>query len=101
SLSMYLKVHPSQGGRIVAVCDEDLIGPVLEGNGVLMVLDKYRSIYAGEHAGEKEGGGALGRFSSANIVGKESVGLALAMGLAGKGDVMYIKKIPYIQIYRI
>ncbi len=98
---MYLRVHQSSAGRIVAVCDDDLLGKVLEGKGVCMDLDQYRSFYAGDKAGETDVREALKAFSSANIVGKESVGVAVSMGLAGKDEVMYIKRTPYIQIYRL
>ncbi|MEW6723051.1 MAG: DUF424 family protein [Candidatus Micrarchaeota archaeon] len=98
---MYLKVHESEKGRIVAVCDEGLIGKVLEEGDKVMDLDKHRGFYVGESAVEKDVRKALSAFSSANIVGNESVAVALEMGLADKSDVMYIKKTPYIQIYRL
>ncbi|MFN7991103.1 MAG: DUF424 family protein [Candidatus Micrarchaeia archaeon] len=98
---MYLRIHESPKGRIVAVCDEDLIGKVLEGKDIVMDLDRYRSFYVGGKAGPGEVKDALGSFSSANIVGKESVATAIGIGLAGKNDVMYINKTPYIQIYRL
>src|SRR4030095_2520873 len=98
---MYLKIHQNQGTKIVAVCDEDLIGKVLESKDIRMDLDKYRSFYIGEKADAEAVKSALKSFSSANMVGKECVGIAVAIGLVGKDDVMYIKKTPYIQIYRL
>lgn len=98
---MFLKIHESGRGRIVAVCDEELIGKVLEGEGALMDLDRYRSFYVGDKADAGKVKEALGRFSSANAVGKEAVSVVLSMGLAGKDDVMYIKRIPYIQVYSL
>ena len=74
---------------------------MLEGNGACMDLDRYRGFYAGSKAGAKEVMEALEKFDSANIVGKEAVEVALSMGLASKDDVMYIKRTPYIQIYRL
>lgn len=98
---MYLKVHQSQKGAIVAACDEELIGKVLEDKDAYMDLGKHRGFYAGRVCGKEELKEALGNFISANLVGKGPVEAAIEMGLAGKGDVRYIKKIPYIQIYRI
>lgn len=85
----------------MAVCDEDLIGKVLEGNGAYMDLDRYRGFYKGECVGAPDVEKALSGFSSANMVGKESVSVAIAMGIAEKNNVMYIKKTPYIQIYKL
>jgi len=98
---MYLHIHRTPNGKIVALCDENMIGKVLEGNGIHMDLDKYRGFYIGERVTETEVRKALVDFASANIVGKESVAIALAMGVAEKSDVMYINKTPYIQIYKI
>ncbi len=95
---MYLKIHESKNGRIVAVCDEELIGKVLEDKDRVMDLDRYRGFYVGEKANEDQVVVALKKFSSLNIVGKKSVAAALRTVNA---DVMYIKKIPYIQMYKI
>ncbi len=98
---MFLKIHDSGNGRIVAVCDEGLIGKVLEDKQTRMDLDKYRGFYVGDKADSARVREALGKFSSANAVGKESVSVVLSMGLAGKDDVMYIKRTPYIQVYSL
>lgn len=98
---MYLKIHQSARGDVVAACDEELLGKVLEDKDAFMDLARYRGFYEGEKAGEDGLEKALGRFFSANLVGRGPVSVALRMGLAGKGDVRYIKKVPYIQIYRI
>jgi hypothetical protein len=98
---MYLKIHQTSNGSIIAVCDENLIGKVLKNKKVCMDLGKYKDFYVGSRANESEVRRALERFSSANIVGEESVGVAISMGLVGKEVVMYINKTPYIQIYKL
>ncbi|MCI0503716.1 DUF424 family protein [Candidatus Micrarchaeota archaeon] len=98
---MYLKIHNDPKGKVVAVCDENLLGKVLEDKDTFMDLERYRSFYEERKAGADEVEEALKSFDSANIVGKEAVGVAIKMGLAGKKDVMYIKRTPYIQIYRL
>jgi len=98
---MYLKIHDTPKGRIVAACDEELIGRVLEDKNAYLDLDRYRGFYVGAKAGDNELRQALSTFSSANLVGKEAVDVAVSMRLVSKGDVMYINKIPYIQIYKI
>jgi|WetSurMetagenome_2_1015567.scaffolds.fasta_scaffold150538_2 hypothetical protein len=98
---MYLKIHNNPQGKIVAVCDESLLGKVLEDKDTYMDLDRYRSFYDERKAGAQEVEEALKSFDSANIVGKEAVAVAIKMGLIGKKDVMYIKRTPYIQIYRL
>ncbi len=96
---MYLKIH--ENGRVVAACDRELIGKVLEDKERYLDLDRYRSFYVGEVTGEDKVRDALKGFESANLVGARCVGIALDMGLVDKEDVMYIKQTPYIQIYKI
>ena len=98
---MYMKIHESPSGKVVAVCDKELIGKVLEDEKIRMDLKKYGSFYVGERVGEDEVGRALETFSSANIVGQKSVGVALSLGFVDKDDVMYINETPYIQIYKV
>lgn len=98
---MYMKIHDSPKGKVVAVCDEELVGTVLRGEGREMDLAAHRAFYVGERAGEAEVRVALRDFASANLVGKEAVSVALNMGVADRSDVMYINKTPYIQIYKI
>jgi len=98
---MYLKVHENPQGRVVAVCDKELIGKILDDGKTHMDLDKYRNFYIGEKIGENELKEKLGDFNSANLVGKKAVGVAISIGVAGEEDILYIKKVPYIQIYRI
>ncbi len=98
---MYLKIHEQQGKKIIAVCDKELIGKILTDGNAYLDLDKYRGFYVGKLSSENEVKKSLKSFSSANIVGKNAVNMVLNVGLADKKDVMYINKIPYIQIYSV
>lgn len=100
-MSVYLKVHENSGSRIIAVCDKELIGKVLEDKKGYMDLNRYHEFYVGKEVEDEEVKKELKNFSSINMVGKQSVKIALEMNLANDQDVMYIKKIPYIQIYRL
>nr|QNO54429.1 hypothetical protein IPKNHHKO_00003 [Methanosarcinales archaeon ANME-1 ERB7] len=98
---MYLKIHDGKGGKVVAVCDRELIGKVLEEGDVFIDLDKYRGFYIGDISDDGAVREALKSFDSANLVGERAVNVALHMNLAEKGDIMYINTTPYIQLYRI
>lgn len=99
---MYLKIHESREGRVVAACDRELIGKVLQGrNGICIDLDAYRDFYVGSPATEQELAAALKNFSSANLVGRKVVAVAVKSGMIGKNGISYINSIPYIQIYSI
>jgi hypothetical protein len=96
-----MKIHEQGKNRIVAVCDKELIGKVLEKGDIHLDLEKHRGFYVGEGAEKDEVEKALSEFSSANIVGKKAVGIAVSMGLVQEGDIIYINETPHIQIYKI
>lgn len=100
-MTVYLKVHEQEGKRVIAVCDKELIGKVFEDKKGYMDLNIYRGFYVGEEVKDEEVKRELKNFSSINMVGKQAVKIALEMNLVSEQDVMYIKKIPYIQIYKI
>ncbi len=98
---VYLRIHESGGQRVVAVCDEELIGRALTDGKAYLDLDMHRGFYVGEKTDAANVKKALASFTSANLVGKNAVKVALGMGLVAADDVMYINRIPYIQIYKI
>jgi hypothetical protein len=98
---MYMKVHKNNGNKIVAVCDKDLIGRVLEADGAFMDLDSFRGFYVGSITDPKDVEAELNDFSSANLVGKNAVDVAINMKIAQKSELNYINSVPYIQLYKI
>ncbi|MBN2122242.1 DUF424 family protein [Candidatus Micrarchaeota archaeon] len=98
---MYLKVRESPEGNVVAACDRELIGKVLEEGDSVLDLKAHSSFYVGEIAGQEQVRAALGDFASANLVGEKAVGVALKEGIVQKRDIKYINGVPHLQIYRL
>lgn len=98
---MYLKIHETPEGKIVAACDEELIGKVLDDGVRHLDLGASKDFYIGKLSTEEELKNALKNFNSANLVGENTVNVAVNSGFAHENDVIYINKIPHIQIYQI
>lgn len=98
---MYMRIHETKEGRIIAACDKELIGKVLEDGNIYLDLDRCRSFYVGRVVTEEELIKELENFTSVNLVGKNTVSVALKGGFAQKEDVIYINTTPHIQIYKI
>jgi hypothetical protein len=98
---MYLKIRESPEGKMVAVCDRELIGRVIEEGDAVLDLETYSSFYVGEIADSGQVGRALEEFASANLVGEKAVGVALKWGIVQKGDIKYINGVPHLQLYRL
>ncbi len=94
---MIVKVHESEKGTIVAVCDSDLIGKKFEEDD--LQLDLTSNFYKGEEKSDEEIGDLLRNAYCINVVGKKSVELAIKEGVIDESAVRKIAKIPYSQGY--
>ncbi len=94
---MIVKVHKTQDGRrIVAICDNDLIGKKFEeGN---LQLDLSSSFYQGEEMSEKGVMELIKGSCMVNIVGEKSIKLAVKLGIVGKKGIIKIKNTPHAQV---
>jgi uncharacterized protein len=96
---MWVKVH-SSSRKVVAICDEDIIGKSFEEG--IRILDVRESFYKGERMEKKEVLELMKREfadgSTFNIVGRESVNVAIEAKIIGKGDSMKVKRIPFVII---
>lgn len=98
---MYMNIHLSGGKRVVAVCDSVLLGKVFEDGDRRLDLKAHASFFKGKPTSEKDVLGALKEFDSVNIIGPKSTQIAIKTGLFCEKDLLYIKNLPYIHIYRI
>ena len=96
-----MKIHKSEGKKIIAICDKELIGRVLEEGDLSIDLDKYKAFYVGEETNKERIMEELKDYSSINVVGIKSVNILVNQGIVDKKNVMHINTIPYIQIYNI
>ena len=90
-----VKIHECGRGRIVALCDEELIGKKFsEGR---LVLDLNSGFYKGEALPKEKIIALLKTAYIINAVGNESVELILKNNYVEKGSIIKIKGIPHAQ----
>ena len=97
---MYLKVHRTPAGEIVALCDEELLGRVLSGKKLHLDLEAHSGFYMGKKVLQPEAVKALRGAQSINIVGKRSLAAAARAGFGTK-KALLIAGVPHLQIYSI
>ena len=90
---MYLKVHKSGERKIIAVCDEDLIGKTFEENDLQLIISER--FYKGEKASEDKILEEIKDADYLNIVGKNSIEFGIKNKLILKSNIILIQKIPY------
>jgi len=92
---MYVKIHRSADSEVVAVCDKELIGKELSSGELHLKVSGL--FYKGELKDKREVKIILKEAKSINLVGKESVGIGIELGLVDKENVIMFKDIPYAQ----
>jgi hypothetical protein len=94
---MIVKKHVTSDRRLIlAICDDSIIGTIIEEDG--KVLDLSADFYKGENKDEEETARLIGKAYTANVVGEKSVALCIKQGVAEKEDVRFVKKTPYLQL---
>jgi hypothetical protein len=93
---VYLKVYNIDREVLVAVADEDCLDKeFIEGDAHIEVSKNF---YGDRHADYSEVLSALNEATIANIVGKESVALAVENGFVDPHDILYIQGVPHAQM---
>ena len=101
---IYLKVHKTENGSMIAMCDEDLIGKVLEQGDVYINIRDYRSYYVGDRMSREDAVKlikSMEKIHSSNAVGKESVEVGLETKIVNMKDVLKVDGVPYVQSYNV
>jgi hypothetical protein len=97
---LYLKKHQHSG--IIALCDKELIGKVLEEGDVSLDLDTHRNFYVGEEKTFEEAKKIVKEgFSSINAVGKEAVKVVKELGLCEEKSIKKVGSVPHVHVYSV
>jgi uncharacterized protein len=95
-MSFYYKIHESHAGYLLAACDKSVCGKTLK-DGKIEFLVNPR-FYKDKEATKTKMRELFIMSSSANIVGKNIVQLAIDLGAIDKENIKTIKGIPHAQI---
>lgn len=99
SENMIVKVHSINEKKLVAVCDDNLLGKKFE-EGELQI-DLTGNFYRGEKTEENEIGEMVKNAYLIDFVGEESVAYAIKKGLARSEGVLRISGIPKAQVFSL
>ncbi|MFO7619352.1 MAG: DUF424 family protein [Thermoplasmata archaeon] len=91
------KLHKAGSEAILAACDPDLSGKVLEDGDIR--LDMGSSFFGRDEVTEDEFRGMLAVATSANIVGERAVKIAIDMKCVHPDAVARISGIPYAMFF--
>jgi hypothetical protein len=95
---MFLKVHRTPEGEIVAVCDRELLNTTLVHRDVEVQISE--TFYGNTPAGEEQVRAALSTATNANLFGRRTIEIAIACGAVDRGCVVHVGGVPHAQIFR-
>jgi len=93
---MFVKVHELNGRKVVAICDEDLIGKKFTDKN--LQINVSETFYHGEKKTDEEVLKLMNDSPNLNLVGMRTIKLALEGNIIKKGDILKIKKVPHAQV---
>lgn len=98
-LMIYLRIHESENGVIIAMCDQGLIDSVIEDGEVVIDIKAYSGFYKGSLVEPSKVSFAGEKIYSVNAIGKESIELAVREGVIDESSVSVAGGIPYAHAY--
>ena len=96
---MFLKVHRTPDGDIVAVCDRELLNTTLVHRDVEVRISE--AFYGTPPADEERVRAALATATNANLFGRRAVEIAIACGAVERGCVVLVGGVPHAQVFRL
>lgn len=85
-VELLLNVRETDKGRLVSVCDEDLLGEEFENGDVSLTVNP--DFYDGERVDEATVVESLAKCSVANLVGTRAVDIAIEQGFVDEENVL-------------
>lgn len=93
---MYVKIHKDGGFKVLAICDEDLIGKTLDDGKICIEVSER--FYKGHKESDKEVIKLMKIAENINMIGKKCVKLALDNGIIDKESLIIVKGVPHAQV---
>jgi len=93
------KMHDVDGNKIFASCDKNLVGKTITSGDLEITFSS--SFYGTEVLLKEEILKNIEECDSANIFGKKICDLLLSEKIIIEESIIYIDKIPHIQIYKL
>jgi len=99
---IYVKLHNTREGKILAMCDASALNKVLKEGGIVIDTKTYADFYKGRLM-KVDGldSVTISDIDSANIVGEEAVTAAVERYIVAKNNVKTVRGVPYAHAYRI
>lgn len=97
---VYVKVHETpEQGRVLAVCDSDIIGKTLKGEEISFSVSE--DFYKGDLVDMDRLLDLLGDEGNVNMVGNSVIDFAVRNGIIDSRSIIIIGDVKHTQLYRV
>ena len=96
---VYVKTVTQGRDRLVAVCDEEILGKTLEGGKVPFKVSE--GFYKGTLGEVDEAIAAMKQASICNLIGKKIVEAAIDCNMVHERAIIYFGDVPHAQIVKL
>ena len=94
-----VKTTNYQKQSMLNICDAELLGKkIIEGDLTMHISENY---YGGRFVEKDEAESLLNNSSIINMAGKETVSLALKLGIGSENAVKIVSDVPFLIIFNI
>jgi len=94
-----VKVYRQGRDTLVAACDCDIVGKTFRGNG--LKIEVSPGFYKGDTGDEELLVNRLGMATVGNLVGKETMAIAVKHGFVDPDNILQIGGVPHAQFARM
>ena len=96
---MYVKIHESEHQKVIAICDEGLMGKIIsDGSKEINISEDF---YKGDLMDEEQVLELLKDVSNANFTGDEAVACGIKCGLINEQNIITIGGVKHAQFYSL
>jgi hypothetical protein len=97
-MMIYVRIHSNRDERILAACDEDVLGNTYRGNGIMITVND--EFYNGELVPEEAFVERMRSATIMNLVGERTISLAIENGFVDEDCVLVIGETKHAQVVK-
>ena len=95
---IYVRIHSNRDERILAACDEEVLGNTYRGNGMRITVSE--EFYNGELVPEEAFVERMKSATIMNLVGHRTIGLAVENGFVDEDCILVIGETRHAQVVK-
>lgn len=98
-MKYYIKIHQAQGKRVIALCDENILGMTFEDGDLRLKVSEI--FYKGDLLNIEELKEFIQEYTSLNAIGENIINELIKLGNINANKILKVKGVPYAMVFEI